>query len=106
MDKFGPTRASRIHKNQAGGVSGDVDGEAKVGKLPSRSQQSRVASGFEFSKAMMKFVEGASASMRPVEAVIGELAQSDVPVLLLAESGAGKHATARRIHDLGNKHHS
>ena len=35
-----------------------------------------------------KFVEGASASMRPVEAVIRELAQSDVPVLLLAERGA------------------
>ena len=39
------------------------------------------------------FVEGASASMRPVEAVIRELSQSDVPVLLLAEPGAGKHAT-------------
>src|ERR1700745_3121065 len=53
--------------------------------------------------AMTKFVEGASASMRPVEAVIGELAQSDVPVLLLAERGAGKHATARRIHDLSRR---
>lgn len=50
-----------------------------------------------------KFVEGASASMRPVEAVIRELAQSDVPVLLLAERGAGKHATARRIHDLSRR---
>jgi two-component system response regulator AtoC len=50
-----------------------------------------------------KFVEGASPSMRPVEAVIGELAQSDVPVLLLAEPGAGKHATARRIHDLSRR---
>ena len=38
--------------------------------------------------------------MRPVEAVIRELSQSDVPVLLLAEAGAGKRATARRIHDL------
>jgi two-component system, NtrC family, response regulator AtoC len=52
---------------------------------------------------MTKFVEGASASMRPVEAVIRELAQSDVPVLLLAERGAGKHATARRIHDLSRR---
>ena len=50
-----------------------------------------------------KFVEGASASMRPVEAVIRELAQSDVPVLLLAERGAGKHATAQRIHDLSRR---
>jgi two-component system response regulator AtoC len=53
--------------------------------------------------AMTQFVEGASASMRPVEAVIRELAQSDVPVLLLAERGAGKHATARRIHDLSRR---
>lgn len=52
---------------------------------------------------MTKFVEGASASMRPVEAVIRELAQSDVPVLLLAEHGAGKHATAQRIHDLSRR---
>jgi len=50
-----------------------------------------------------KFVEGASASMRPVEAVIRELAQSDVTVLLLAERGAGKHSTARRIHDLSRR---
>jgi two-component system, NtrC family, response regulator AtoC len=49
------------------------------------------------------FVEGVSASMRPVEAVIRELAQSDVPVLLLAESGAGKHATARRIHEMSRR---
>lgn len=44
------------------------------------------------------FVEAVSPSMRPVEAIIRELAQSDVPVLLLSEPGAGKQATARRIH--------
>jgi DNA-binding NtrC family response regulator len=49
------------------------------------------------------FVESMSASMRPVEAVISELSQSDVPVLLLAEAGAGKHATARRIHELSRR---
>src|SRR5215470_19634530 len=52
---------------------------------------------------MTEFVGGTSESMRPVEAVIRELAQSDVPVLLLAEAGAGKHATARRIHDLSRR---
>lgn len=52
---------------------------------------------------MTPFVEGASASMRPVESVIRELAQSDVPVLLLAERGAGKHTTARHIHDLSRR---
>src|SRR5437762_14142030 len=51
----------------------------------------------------MAFVESVSASMRPVEAVIRELSQSDVPVLLLAEPGAGKHATARRIHEMSRR---
>ncbi len=46
------------------------------------------------------FVEGLSATMRAVEGVIRELAQSNVPVLLLAETGAGKQATAQRIHQL------
>ncbi len=41
--------------------------------------------------------------MRPVEAVIRELAQSEVPVLLLAERGAGKHTTARRIHEMSRR---
>lgn len=54
-------------------------------------------------RVITTFVEGAAASMRPVEAVIRELAQSDVPVLLLAERGAGKHTTARRIHDLSRR---
>src|SRR3954469_5961145 len=49
------------------------------------------------------FVEGVSASMRPVEAVISELSQTDVPVLLLAEPGAGKRATARRIHEMSRR---
>lgn len=49
------------------------------------------------------FLESTSASMRPVEAVIRELAQSDVLVLLLAERGAGKHATARRIHEMSRR---
>ena len=41
--------------------------------------------------------------MRPVEAVIRELAQRDVPVLVLAEPGAGKHATAQRIHQMSQR---
>jgi two-component system, NtrC family, response regulator AtoC len=53
--------------------------------------------------ASLAFVEGVSASMRPVEAVIRELAQSDVPVLVLAERGAGKHATAQRIHEMSRR---
>ncbi len=44
-------------------------------------------------------VEAISPSMRAVEMVIHELAQSDVPVLLLGEAGVGKHTIARRIHE-------
>ena len=49
------------------------------------------------------FIEGVSPCMRAVEAAIKELAQSDVPVLLLAEHGAGKHSIARRIHDISRR---
>lgn len=54
-------------------------------------------------EASATFLESVSPSMRPVEAIIGELAQSEIPVLLLAESGAGKYVTARRIHDLSRR---
>jgi len=46
------------------------------------------------------FVEGQSQSMRALEGVIRGLARSEVPVLLLAEKGAGKRAIAERIHDM------
>src|SRR5579863_1025788 len=49
------------------------------------------------------FAEGVSPSMQSVEAVIREVAQSEVPVLLLGESGVGKKATARRVHDLSRR---
>src|SRR5260370_19566686 len=48
----------------------------------------------------LDFVEGASPSMRSVEAIMREVAQSEVPVLLLAERGVGKKAMARRGSDL------
>lgn len=51
----------------------------------------------------MEFLEGVSPSMRPVEVVLGELAQNDVPVLLVAESGAGKRTIARRIHETSSR---
>lgn len=42
--------------------------------------------------------EAVSASMKAVEAMIRELAHSQVPVLLIGERGTGKHMIARRIH--------
>src|SRR3954467_391159 len=69
-------------------------------EVPEIPAESSPASSEELAKI---FVDGVSASMRPVEAVIGELSQSDVPVLLLAEAGAGKRATARRIHEMSSR---
>ncbi len=63
----------------------------------------RSREGASAEPAELAFVGGISASMRPVEAVIRELAQSDVPVLVLAEAGAGKHATAQRIHRMSRR---
>src|SRR5215469_16450990 len=42
--------------------------------------------------------EAVSASMKAVEAMIRELAHSQVPVLLIGERGTGKRMIARRIH--------
>ncbi len=46
------------------------------------------------------WLESVSAGMRTVEAVIRELSQNDVPVLVVAEHGSGKAAAAARIHVL------
>lgn len=47
--------------------------------------------------------ESVSSGMRTVEAVVRELSQNDVPVLVLAEPGSGKQAAAARIHALSNR---
>lgn len=47
-----------------------------------------------------EWVESVSAGMRTVEAVIRELSQNDLPVLVVAERGSGKAAAAERIHNL------
>ncbi len=46
------------------------------------------------------WLESVSVGMRTVEAVIRELSQNDVPVLVVAEHGSGKAAAAARIHVL------
>ena len=46
------------------------------------------------------FVEGLGQSMKALDGVVRELARSEVPVLLLGENGAGKKATAERIHQM------
>lgn len=49
------------------------------------------------------WVESVSAGMRTVEAVIRELSQNDVPMLVVAERGSGKAAAAARIHELSSR---
>jgi two-component system, NtrC family, response regulator AtoC len=49
------------------------------------------------------WLESVSAGMRTVEAVIRELSQNDVPVLVVAEHGSGKAAAAARIHVLSGR---
>jgi two-component system response regulator AtoC len=56
------------------------------------------ASFGEGSIADLPLLEAVSPSMRAVVAVIGELAHSHVPVLLIGEKGTGKHSLARKIH--------
>lgn len=47
--------------------------------------------------------ESVSAGMRTVEAILRELSQNDLPVLVIAETGSGKKAAAGRIHALSNR---
>lgn len=49
------------------------------------------------------FVEGISPSMRSMEAIMLEVAKSEVPILLLGERGAGKKAMAWRVHQLSRR---
>jgi two-component system response regulator AtoC len=57
----------------------------------------------DIATADTRFLEGMSPSMKAVEVVIRELVQSEVPVLLLAEAGAGKRTIARRIHETSDR---
>jgi len=49
------------------------------------------------------WLESVSPGMRTVEAVLRELSQNDVPVLVVAEHGSGKAAAAARIHNLSHR---
>ncbi|HLX86769.1 MAG TPA: sigma 54-interacting transcriptional regulator [Terriglobales bacterium] len=49
------------------------------------------------------WLESVSAGMRTVEAVIRELSQNELPVLVVAEHGSGKAAAAARIHALSRR---
>src|ERR1700733_6296542 len=50
------------------------------------------------------FVSGSSPAMRALESVIGEIASTNIPVLLIGESGTGKEMYAHLIHRLSDNH--
>ena len=49
------------------------------------------------------WIESVSAGMRTVEAMVRELSQNDVPMLVVAEHGSGKAAVAARSHALSRR---
>jgi two-component system response regulator AtoC len=53
-------------------------------------------------KEELGFVGGMCAAMQTLESVIAEIAPTNIPVLLVGESGAGKEMFARRIHQLSS----
>jgi len=58
-------------------------------------------SSYDFSPAIADdFIEGPSPGMKSLDVVIRELSQNRVPVLILAEAGAGKRRVACRIHEM------
>src|ERR1700675_1393100 len=59
--------------------------------------------GISTNGAARVWLESVSSGMRTVEAVIRELSQNDVPVLVVAEKGSGKAAAAARIHALSHR---
>ena len=44
------------------------------------------------------FVRGLSSAMLTLESVIGDIARTNIPVLVVGESGSGKQMFAQRIH--------
>jgi two-component system, NtrC family, response regulator AtoC len=51
----------------------------------------------------VSLLQSASPHLRHLATVVAHLAQSDVPLLLLGERGAGKRHLARQIHDLSKR---
>ena len=66
--------------------------------FPERANEKRIAPDSE--PVIEMFVEAVSPCMRAVEAMIRELAHSELPVLLLGEPGSGKRSMAQRIHQM------
>jgi DNA-binding NtrC family response regulator len=71
--------------------------------MDTNSSQILASTGASHNGTVRVWRESISSGMRTVEAVIRELSQNDVPVLVVAEAGSGKQAAAGRIHALSNR---
>ena len=50
------------------------------------------------------FTELPSASMQAIYDAIRQIVMSDIPIIIIGETGVGKEGIARYIHDIGSKH--
>ncbi len=66
--------------------------ETRFPEIPPAERTTAASSG------ELPFVVGVSHAMKGLERLIRELADSEMPVLLMSEPGAGKRATAEHIH--------
>ena len=71
--------------------------------MEEKNAQLVTSSGMSTNGSALAWRESVGPGMRTVEAVIRELSQNDVPVLVVAESGSGKKAAAARIHSLSSR---
>src|SRR4029077_4407719 len=61
---------------------------------------SKIATNSLKPSASTGFVYGQAPAVQPLNALIQEIAQTDIPILLVGESGTGKEVYARLIHRL------
>lgn len=71
--------------------------------MDTNSSEVLASNGTSHNVTARVWLESVSPGMRTVEAVIRELSQNDVPVLVVAEPGSGKQAAAARIHALSGR---
>lgn len=76
---------------------------SSITSMEEKSSQLVTSSGMSPNGSALAWRESVSWGMRTVEAVIRELSQNDVPVLVVAETGSGKKAAAARIHSLSSR---
>src|ERR1700685_1917162 len=73
--------------------------------MATRADENRITSGGVGSHASLHqyFVRGISPAVRALERTITDIAQTDIPILLVGESGTGKEVVALEIHRLSKR---